>query len=489
MKRNIFFSSLFLLALGLGYSACSENDLEDSVIETQSKARVISLRADINSAYTRCAIEKTSDGEDTFKITGWNDGDKVYGIYANGYRWGTVEFIYSSETQEFSAETEVGLSEIQYVFCGGELEISFDFVSSPGRAVQIYPKFDLGIDLANNLMDNIFLFGAASVENEKLIASLSPKMAIACVHNDTDEAINITGYITSEENGVKYLERMYYNTGFGSLGDNLSYWGGGSDTPTGEYVTVVTIPAHSKKYVSIPCMLKASSSIYSYGLVKVDGSAATIIAPARNDLEIGKIYKVNYDAAPVPPTTGVATRTGDIDVNWVQLWADGPKFAEYNVGAENNKPEDYGGYYCWGKTIDKDETGNYKDGSSDLTGTDDTATNLWGDNWRMPTSDELQGLLDYCDVEWTTVNGTNGLKLTGRGIYASNSLFLPAADAFGYHGSSWGVDSAGSIGSYWSSTPYGSFDAYYLDFTENRHNVITCVRGVGYSARAVFIGE
>lgn len=193
--------------------------------------------------------------------------------------------------------------------------------------------------------------------------------------------------------------------------------------------------------------------------------------------------------ATIVPTTGVATRTGDIDVTWVQLWADGPKFAEYNVGAENNKPEDYGGYYMWGKAINKDETGDYKGGSDALTGADDTATNLWGVNWRMPTSDELQGLLGNCDVEWTTVNGTNGLKLTGRGIYASNSLFLPAADAFGNHGSSWGVDSAGSIGSYWSSTPYVNYDAYYLDFTENRHNVITCVRGVGCSARAVFIGE
>lgn len=56
--------------------------------------------------------------------------------------------------------------------------------------------------------------------------------------------------------------------------------------------------AHGKKYVSIPCMLTASDSNYSYGLVKVIGSVATIIAPARNNLEIGKIYKVNYNTAP-----------------------------------------------------------------------------------------------------------------------------------------------------------------------------------------------
>ncbi len=44
-------------------------------------------------------------------------------------------------------------------------------------------------------------------------------------------------------------------------------------------------------------------------------------------------------------TTGKAYATGpDCDVNWVQLWKNGPKFAEYNVGATS--VTDYGGYYC-----------------------------------------------------------------------------------------------------------------------------------------------
>lgn len=441
MKKNIITSSFLMLALGLGYSACSENEIDNYVIETQSNKRVITLRADINSAYTRCAIEETSDGDDTFRITGWNDGDKVYGIYADGGYWGTVEFIYSIETQEFSAETEVGLSEIQYIFCGGDLEIGYTFVSSPGRAVQIYPKFDLGIDLANNSMDNIFLFGAASVENEKLTASLSPKMAIACVHNDTDEAINITGYRTSEEYGDKYLERMYYNTGFGSLGDNLSYWGGGNSLA--EELTNVTVPAHGKKYVSIPCMLTASDSNYSYGLVKVDGSVATIIAPARNDLEIGKIYKVNSSG-----TTGRAKTiigANYIDVKWVQLWENGPKWADYNVGVTDGKAESKGGYWS---------------GS-------ENPTTQWGSNWRMPTKSEFEALInaENCESTYITVNGNRCLKITGKGAYSSNSVLFPAGGYIDYGQTSASKDN--EFGRYWTISPASGSNLWCMGYGDD----------------------
>ena len=119
-------------------------------------------------------------------------------------------------------------------------------------------------------------------------------------------------------------------------------------------------------------------------------------------------------------------------MKWVRLWEGGPKFAEYNVGVTDGKAESYGGYYCWGKATDKDSQGAYKDGTSALTGTDDTATNLWGDNWRMPKKAELEALLDTnnCKFTWTKdYNGTGvkGLLCTGKGAYASNSVFLPAA--------------------------------------------------------------
>ena len=196
--------------------------------------------------------------------------------------------------------------------------------------------------------------------------------------------------------------------------------------------------------------------------------------------------------APTPTTTGTAKATiggSEVDVKWIQFWENGPKFAEYNVGVTDGKAESYGGYYCWGKAIDKDSSGSYKDGESALSGDDDTATKLWGSNWRMPTQAELNALLSSCDVEWMDgstkkYKDTNiiGLLCTGKGAYASNSVFLPAA-GFYDRGN---VSSQGMTGYYWSSTPRGGNDASYLTFSSSIQIVAFCYyRNYGCSVRAV----
>ena len=179
-------------------------------------------------------------------------------------------------------------------------------------------------------------------------------------------------------------------------------------------------------------------------------------------------------------TTGKAyAKAPNCDVNWVQLWKDGPKFAEYNVGAAYNKAEDYGGYYAWGGYQDKVD--DHKTVSSTLTGADDTATRLWGSEWRMPTQAQLEALLTECDVAWTSVNGVNGRKFTGKGDYKDNSVFLPAAG-----GCRWGnVYGQGDVGVYWSSTHDGRVAAYYLYFGSGFQYVYYDLPDLGYSVRAV----
>ena len=148
----------------------------------------------------------------------------------------------------------------------------------------------------------------------------------------------------------------------------------------------------------------------------------------------------------------------------------GTKWAPWNVGA--SKPEDYGGYYAWGETEEKDvydwSTYIHCDGSeenchdigSDIAGTQyDVAHVKWGGSWQMPTIDQMKELLDYCESEWTTMNGVNGHRFTGLN---GNSIFIPAA---GYHFISL-LDYEGSGGCFWSSLPsdYNSSEAKVLYF-------------------------
>lgn len=109
------------------------------------------------------------------------------------------------------------------------------------------------------------------------------------------------------------------------------------------------------------------------------------------------------------------------------------EWATCNVGA--NAPEEFGGYFAWGETEEKDsyKKSNYKlqDFTLDSTMTDisgtqyDVAHVRWGGDWRMPTLDEFDELCRRCTWKWTTLNDVSGYLVTGPN---GNSIFLPAAD-------------------------------------------------------------
>jgi len=177
----------------------------------------------------------------------------------------------------------------------------------------------------------------------------------------------------------------------------------------------------------------------------------------------------------------------------VQLWANGPYWAECNVGA--TKPEESGYYFWWGDTIGymRNSANNgwissidgtafsfesncptycknnsqlqslgYINETGNLTAAHDAATAHLGSAWRIPTDAEWAALISNCTTTWVRRNGVYGRLVTGKGDYASKSIFLPAV---GY-GSFSDLHQAGSVGMYWSSTPNPdkSLDACYLYF-------------------------
>ena len=187
-----------------------------------------------------------------------------------------------------------------------------------------------------------------------------------------------------------------------------------------------------------------------------------------------------------------------------QLWEGGPYWAMTNVGAE--KPEDYGLYFWWGDTVGyrpsgttfsfsfessncptygKSESqlkeGGWLTDGGVLAPAHDAAHVKWGGGWRMPTQQDLDDLRGKCDWVWTTQNGVKGWTVTGRGDYASASIFLPCA---GYgNGASLGI--AGSYGRYWSSVPYSGNYAWRLYFNSSDRSTLYNYRYYGQSVRPV----
>ena len=180
------------------------------------------------------------------------------------------------------------------------------------------------------------------------------------------------------------------------------------------------------------------------------------------------------------------------DLGGVQLWENGPYWAECNVGAA--APEEYGYYFWWGDTVGYVRSGGtwtdgwkytdvtwvsstgetmnespfiqsscpthnkdhaallaegYIDSTGNLVAEHDAATAHLGAPWRMPTDADFAALVDNCTTTWTTQNGVVGRLVTGKGAYADRSIFLPAAGSCG----ELELYASGEYGYNWDSTP------------------------------------
>ena len=256
----------------------------------------------------------------------------------------------------------------------------------------------------------------------------------------------------------------------------------------------------------------AVSNAKDVATVTVEGSKIIIKAVAPGSATITVKDNQTQERAKIEVTvsntnTPAGLQAVDLGLPSGTLWAN------MNVGA--TAPEEYGGYYAWGETeeksiykpvtyqyasgVDNDGDGYYDDwhGSSygewqnignDIAGTVyDVAHVKWGGDWNMPSSKQIQELIDYTISEWTYVNGVYGRMFTSIVPGNSNSIFLPAS---GYRIND-EIRDTGSSGRYWSSKDYRSFprSAYYLDFVYNNVRKYDHYRCNGMSVRPVISPE
>lgn len=216
-----------------------------------------------------------------------------------------------------------------------------------------------------------------------LTISLTPKVAILRIvkvdGNSTTCYFNVK---TSDGKWVSGLTAKSNEAGF--------------DVVTSESkVTLLTASEPGTYYIAVPAGVQIT--IYN-GDTKFKATKAA-------GLKAGMYYTLTTG-----PVRGEAEAIIDgkpQTVGWVQLWAGGPKFAEQNVATPMN----------WTTAV-KNE--------------------FWGDNWRVPTKDEMNGLVgivigdktfttNTVKVEYLQENNEFGFKFTGvQPGYTKNSIFLPA---------------------------------------------------------------
>ncbi len=195
----------------------------------------------------------------------------------------------------------------------------------------------------------------------------------------------------------------------------------------------------------LPQVLTEGNASITITVEDEDGNSVSFTAPIVGEWKSGTTvtYKVDYDGA---------VYLG-FDVNGKKI-----RWANKNIGAAS--PGDYGDYFFWGQTS-KYTYYSANSANVSLPAEYDTATDLWGEKWRMPTKDELSALKE-CTLEWMDANSpeneynNNGILVTGPN---GKSIFLPAA-GWTNHGSEY--NNTGSYLCYWSSVSSGNESGYFL---------------------------
>lgn len=192
-----------------------------------------------------------------------------------------------------------------------------------------------------------------------------------------------------------------------------------------------------------------------------------------------------------PTLTGDENKSAYVDLGLSVKWA------TCNVGA--TVPEEIGSYYAWGETSTKSEytETNYFDagfskyklsGTKKIYGTNkDIAYTKLGKDWRMPTTAEINELINACTWTNDVVNGVNGVRGTASN---GNSIFLPVTGM--YAGAS--IQSS-SQGCYWGgelytdaqkSSKYASMISFFKGAKPRSSNYY---RYEGMAIRPVYIKE
>lgn len=199
----------------------------------------------------------------------------------------------------------------------------------------------------------------------------------------------------------------------------------------------------------------------------------------------GKVSAKKKGAVTITVTAGNISATCSVEVIFEIEAIDlglSVKWANANLGA--SAQEDPGDYFAWGEiethyscldplTWKAGKEGGYVNASykwwqeNDDSGyifskyyvwfandtvlkpEDDVVVVALGDNWHMPTGGQIRELVDECDWEWITVNGTKCRKVTGPN---GNSILLPST------GLMRGTELANTDNGFYWSANYYAFD-------------------------------
>ena len=220
--------------------------------------------------------------------------------------------------------------------------------------------------------------------------------------------------------------------------------------------------------------------LMTFCCLSVFGQQKVYIYLAGGDTIVKNIWEIDSisfaeDSPYVSPDTAEAVDLG-LSVKW----------ANFNFGATSS--DQSGLLVGWGDVTGKNMSSNLKyfptsNPTGDIISTNyDIVKKFWGDQWRMPSENEIKELFENCTCSWTSVKGQKGYTLKSK--MNGDSIFFPVTGTR-YESKTTDKDSLGYL---WS----GSIDksdprkAICFKFSHSDSSFIGLDRYMGCAIRAVY---
>lgn len=400
MKKTLLF---LIAATAMMMTGCSNDDFGGA---TQG----MTLNATVEQPASRATMTGPNDGSYKFSFTG---NDKLYVTNSEVSNYYT--FTKNGETFTSTNAKPTNAAADWYAYF-------------PGNTVKLAGQTG---DLAGvaNYYACAGMTASATTGADGLTISLTPQVAILrIVKVDGNSTTCNICVQTSDGKWVFGLKAKNNEAGF----DVVT-----SDTK----VTLLSAKDPGTYYIAVPAGVKIAicNGDTKFKATNADGLAA------------GKYYTVT--TGPVNGTAKAVINNVEKDVDWVQLWAGGPKFATQNVEGTMT--------------------------FADATKTGDAY--VWGANWRTPTKDEMTlvnaKIVDhekdpfytitplYATCQIAEESGVVGLRYTGiMPGYTKQSIFLPLE-----------IDEGHLTVNYWTSTSeikgYGTLLSVTATFQDNVYKI------------------
>lgn len=356
MKKTLLF---LIAATAMMMAGCSNDDFGGA---TQG----MTLNATVEQPASRATMTDPNDG--TYKFS-FDNGDNLN--------------VTNSQVKSYYKFTKQGET-FTSTDAKSTTEAADWYAYFPGNTVDLTNQTGVLAGVAN-LYACAGKTASATTGADGLTISLTPQVAILRI-------VKVDGNSTTCDIRVKIGDK--YVSGLTAKAGEAGFTVQTSDKD----VTLLSASDPKTYYIAVPAGVKIS----------ICNGETTLRTTRDAGLTAGKYYTVTTG-----PVSGKAKATinGETpDVDWVQLWAGGPKFAKQNV------------------------TGT-------MTWTAANANTFWGTNWRVPTKEEMSGLLgtvagditfttSTVKVEYLQENNEFGFKFTGvQPGYTKNSIFLAMVSA------------------------------------------------------------